>query len=142
MKREFSAGGVVYKKVGSEVLWLIIKEKPSVDFPGDRYQFPKGWVNSGESVEEAALREVKEESAIEAKIISKLDTVKFIYTFRGEKIFKIITYFLMAYISGQERPDNVEIDQVLWLPFEEASKILTISSGKTLLRKAQALLVK
>lgn len=136
MTREISAGGLVIQKHGGNVLWLVVKEKSSKDFPGDRYQFPKGKIEDGETSEQTAVREVFEETGIKAKIIDKIDTVKFVYQFRGEKIFKIVVYFLMEFVSGDIVPQSGEIEKVLWLPTDEAEKILTISSGKSLLGKA------
>lgn len=136
MTRHFSAGGVVYKKEATNILWLIIKPKPSVDFPKDRYQLPKGLINKNETPEEAAVREVQEETGITGKIISKIDTSKFIFTFRGERIFKIVTWYLMAYVSGTPTPDHTETEEVLWLSYDTAYKILTYSSDKTILEKA------
>ena len=131
---------MVFKKVAGQVMWLIVKEKPSVAMPEDRYQFSKGRIEKGETAEEAARREVGEETGIRVNVLGKVETLKFVYVFKGEKIFKIITYFLMAYVSGEPTPQKGEIEKVMWLPKDEAEKILTISSGKGLLRKAKKML--
>ena len=135
MKREFSAGGAVYKKTGDTVLWLIIKPTPSVDFPKNRYQLPKGHVEPGERVIDAALREVLEETGIKATIIKKILDSKYVFPFRGEKIFKVVTFFLMEYVSG-EPTVNDEAEEILWLSYVEAYKQLTYSSDKQVLKKA------
>ena len=160
MIREYSAGGVVYRKsqipnpksqipllrrgFGGQanskfqIRWLLIKPKGK-----ERWQLPKGLIDKGESAEEAALREVKEEGGVEAKIIKKIDTIKifFHYNFPGapeDLVFKTITFFLMEYLQDtKEGPDyEVEIDKVVWLPFSEAYKRLTFPSEKKILKKA------
>lgn len=131
----FSAGGIVRK--GD--LWLIIKCRPSELFPSIRFQLPKGQLEEGESSEEAALREVFEETGVNAKIISKVGYSKFPFEMNGEKYFKIVTYFLMEYESGK-LTSNREVEESYWLPFEEARKKLTHSDDKKLLDKAGGLL--
>lgn len=137
MKRQFSAGGAVYK--GD--LWLIIKPRPSVDFPVTRYQLPKGQIEPAEKSTDTAIREVFEETGIKAKIIAKISDQKYVFTFRGEKIFKIVSYYLMKYLSGKPK-ENQEVENVLWLPFTEAKKTLSFSSDKSVLEKASNLLEK
>ena len=139
MKREFSAGGCVFKREGGQILWAIIKPRLSTDFPRERYQLPKGLIDGQESSEQAALREVKEETELTARIIQKIDSTKIFYTFRGEKIFKIITYYLMEYLSGEPK-ESTEVEKTMWLPLEEAKKILTHTNDKGILQKASGLL--
>lgn len=130
MTREFSAGGVVYKKEGDQTFILLIKPRPSPDFPKERYQFPKGLIDTGEKSIEAALREVREETGVVAKIITKLTDSKIFYTFRGEKIFKIVSYFLMEYEEGDLVPQKEETEEVFWLPLSEVRAKLTYPSDK------------
>lgn len=131
MIRQFSAGGAVFKNN----LWLIIKPRPSPDFPADRYQLPKGLIEPGEKPVDTAIREVFEETGIMGEIIQKVSDSKFIYSFQGEKIFKVVTYYLMKYVSG-EPTENAEVEKILWLPFDEAKKTLTYYSDKSVLEKA------
>lgn len=135
MKREFSAGGAVRK--GN--LWLIIKPRPSALFPSDRYQLPKGHVEKGESTEAAAIREVYEETGIRGKIIAKAGYSKFPMKMGAESIFKIITYYLMEYQSG-ELTSNDEVEELFWLSYFEARKKLTFSDDKKILDEANKLL--
>lgn len=139
MKREFSAGGVVFQKTASGILWLIIKPRPSALFPTDRFQLPKGHIEKGEKAVDTAIREVFEETGIKAQIISKISDIKYVYNLDGEKIFKIVTFYLMEYKSG-EPAENIEVEKILWLPFKEAYKALTFSSEKSILKQASNLL--
>lgn len=100
------------------------------------WKFPKGHLDEGESLTQAALREVGEETGIRAKIISKIGVSKYTYPLRGKKRFKIVTYFLMEEIGGQLHPQAGEIEEVRWVSPEEALKILSFSADKKLLEKA------
>ncbi|MFQ6120629.1 MAG: NUDIX domain-containing protein, partial [Methanosarcinales archaeon] len=104
MRREFSAGGIVYKKRKGqrakdkdEVLWLVAQHSHHKG-----WVFPKGLIGdhkSGETSEETAIREVKEETGVKAKIIKKLkNPAQYFYTFQGEKILKTVYYYLMEYV--------------------------------------------
>src|SRR3990167_5263723 len=123
MTRQFSAGGTVYRKqLGARgeqlVEWLITKRKPSPDFPKERYQLPKGLIEGKESPEITAVREVAEETGVKAKIISKVGYSKYIINFKktdhykDSKIFKIVTWYLMVYVSGEAKADDFETEEV------------------------------
>src|ERR1044072_7679912 len=103
MKREISAGGVVFNKEGQV---LLVSAGSLRDRSTLHWKFPKGHIEGEESSEEAALREVKEETGIDGKILGKLTTSKYTYSMGparnashsdagGEKIFKIVIWFLM-----------------------------------------------
>lgn len=127
MKREFSAGGIVFKN--NKV--LLTKHSQN-----KHWSFPKGWIEKGQTVEEAALREVKEEGGVEAGIIDKIGYNKYVYTLNGEKIFKVVTYFLMEYLSGDPKDHDWEVEEAGWYKVDEALKQLTFSQDKQLLKKA------
>lgn len=140
MKREFSAGGAVSKKMDGEVLWLVRRSKPSDLYPEEnRWTLPKGWVEEGESVAEGAKREVGEEAGVAVEVLAKVEDQKFVYTPRGEteKTFKVVTYFLMEYKVDLAEGFGQETAEVVWLPFEEARKRLIYSSEKKVLDKAR-----
>ena len=119
-KREFSAGGAVYKRDGEKLLWLICKHSGY-----HKWALPKGLVEAGEKLEATAIREVEEETGIKAKIIAKIpEPEKYIYTMNGAKIFKAVTYFLMEYVSGDIKDHDFEMEEVEWLEFDEAKKRL------------------
>ena len=91
MKREFSAGGIVLNDKGQVLLTKHSQNK--------HWSFPKGLIEPGQTTNQAALREVKEEGGVEAEIINKVGYSKYVYAFNNEKIFKVVTYFLMKYLS-------------------------------------------
>lgn len=128
MKREFSAGGIVFNYEGKV---LLTKHSQN-----HHWGFPKGWIDKGETVKEAALREVKEEGGVEAEIIQKVGESKYIYTLEGEKRFKVVTIFLMKHLSGDHKTHDFEVEDSGWFTPEEALKILSFSADKSLLKKA------
>lgn len=135
MKREFSAGGIVFNDKGQVLVTQHSQNK--------HWSFPKGLLDHPEqTTEQSALREVKEEGGIEAQILGKVGHSKYIYTLNGEKIFKIVTYFLMKYLSGDPKDHDWEVEQADWYKPEDALKQLTFSQDKTLLKKALEMYVK
>ncbi len=137
MKREFSAGGIVFKKVQSEnpdnskvqVKWLVCQHSQHKG-----WVFPKGLIGDhkdGESSEETALREVEEETGVKAKILAKLaKPATYFYMWQGEKRFKTVYYFLMEYLSGDIEKHDMEMSAVEWWDEERVKKDLSYKSDK------------
>lgn len=135
-KREFSAGGVVYKKTKDKILWSVCKHSGY-----HKWVLPKGIVEPGEKSGETALREVKEETGIKAKLIAKIpEPETYVYQSEGTKIFKRVVYFLMEYVSGKTEDHSFEMEEVVWLPYKEALKRLQFKGAKEVLKKARKLL--
>lgn len=154
LSREFSSGGVVYKKQkssNSEILFLVTKSKPSLEYPKDNWRFPKGWIDDGgvdipgpkasgkvkateEDLEKTAVREVKEEGGVEAKIINKIKTINFFYKHKTRGLtLKFVTFYLMEYIKEAEEGFDFETEKVEWLNYEESFKRLTNKKEKEIL---------
>lgn len=100
------------------------------------WSFPKGLIDEGQTTEEAALREVREEGGVEADIIDKVGYSKYVYSFNGEKFFKVVTYFLMKYVSGDHKDHDFEVEESGWYSPDEALKQLSFSQDKELFKKA------
>lgn len=128
MKREFSAGGIVFNDKGQVLVTQHSQNK--------HWSFPKGLIDPGQTTEEAALREVREEGGIVAEIIGKAGYSKYVYSFKEEKIFKVVTYFFMKYVSGDPKDHDWEVSEAGWFAPEDALKKLTFSQDKILLKKA------
>ncbi len=128
VKREFSAGGIVFNSQGQVLVTQHSQNK--------NWSFPKGLIDPGQTTQEAAIREVKEEGGVEAEIIDKVGYNKYVYTMEGEKIFKVVTYFLMKYISGDPKDHDWEVSEAGWYTPEDALKQLSFSQDKALLKKA------
>lgn len=158
LSREFSSGGVVFKKDSEPPLWLIRKTAASKIYPKQYWMLPKGRIDdtkddkpgpmaSGQvradedSLQSAAIKEVAEEGGIKARITKKIETIKYSFTDpeRG-RILKFVTFYLMEYLSDLPEGFDDETAEIAWLPFEEAYKKLTFSGEKQVLKKAKELL--
>jgi 8-oxo-dGTP pyrophosphatase MutT (NUDIX family) len=141
-KREFSAGGVVYKKCKAQnakrkIVWLVCKHSGY-----HKWTLPKGLVEKGERMKETALREVEEECGIKTKIIGKIpEPERYVYVMDGVKVFKQVTYFLMEYVSGDIKNHDWEMEAVEWLEFDKAKERLNFQGAKKVLEKAKRLLI-
>ncbi len=133
MKREFSAGGIVFKD--GKVLLTKHSQNKS-------WSFPKGLIDPPQTSKEAAIREVKEEGGVEVEIVDKVGYSKYVYSLHGEKIFKVVTYFLMKYKSGDPKDHDWEVEEAGWYEAEDALKQLTFSQDKTLLKNALEIIKK
>lgn len=146
MKIQFSAGGVVYKNQKSklkdqkdEVLILLAQHSQH-----HGWVFPKGLIGDHvekESKEETALREVKEETGVEGKIIRALNPVTYWFVMDGEKIRKTVYYFIMEFVGGDIAKHDHEMESVEWLPAEKVEERLTYKSDKIVWQEARKLLV-
>lgn len=133
MKREFSAGGIVFNNEGKV---LVTQHSQN-----HHWSFPKGLLDHpGQTTQESALREVREEGGVEAEIVGKVGYSKYVYTLNNEKIFKIVTYFLMEYVSGDIKDHDWEVEDIGWFTPKEAEKQLTFSQDKVLFKKALEML--
>lgn len=134
VKREFSAGGIVYKRDNGNIKWLVIQPVGT-----DRWQLPKGNIEQGEKAQETAVREVFEETSVHARIVEKIDTVRYFYVRDGARIVKSVTFFLMGYDSGKVGVSKVaehEIAEVKFVPTDDAVAQLTFKDDKEVVRKA------
>lgn len=130
MKREFSAGGLVRK--GN--LWLIRRPASNPEYRGNLgWSFPKGWIDPGENLEQAAIREVREEGGVEAKVIKKLRTLKVFFKDKGELVMKFITYFMMEYVADAPEGFGEETAEIKWVTKEEALDLLVHKNEQELL---------
>ncbi|HYM65215.1 MAG TPA: NUDIX domain-containing protein [Candidatus Sulfotelmatobacter sp.] len=138
MKFEFSAGGVVYKKEDNKIFILVSQHSGH-----HGWVFPKGFIGDhieNESKEETALREVKEETGAEGKILKALTPITYWYEMDGEKHKKTVYYFLMEYVSGDISKHDWEMENVEWLPTVEVENRLTYPSDKKVWKEAQKLI--
>lgn len=140
MRKEYSAGGIVFKKRDGFLKVIIAK-------PTGRnvWVFPKGLIGDHiktETKEETALREVAEETGIQAQILYPLKPVSYYYSWGDEKRLKTVYYFIMQYQTGNIKNHDWEMEKVEW---EEAGKIhniLTYIADKKAWQEAQKWLQK
>ncbi len=125
MRREFSAGGVLFKD--EEV--LLIKNISNV------WTFPKGNIERGEEPQETAIREVREETSVTGRVVTYIGSINYWYTLKGERVFKTVYYYLMEYVEGEPKP-SWEVKDARFFPALEAAKIIKYRGDKEIYRKA------
>ena len=160
MVREFSAGGVVLRKMREH--WYLAVIEPHMDRPrrniklrkskrsptdAELIALPKGSIDEGEKPEQTALREVREETGVRAAMVAKLADIKYIYVRNwGDhaKVFKIVSFYLFLYQSGRlgniAPAMRVEVQNAFWLPLEEAMARLSYKGEREVARRALAYL--
>lgn len=136
VRREFSAGGVVVRRL--KRAWRLAAIRPAGK---DRvWALPKGIVRPGEPAAEAAGREVNEETGVQARLVEKLGDVRYVYTWEGERVFKIVTFFLFRYEGGrlgELAPEHEhEVAEARWLPLDEAPQLLSYTGEREIARRA------
>jgi len=115
---------------------LLIKNAALRDPKKAYWGFPKGHIDPGENSREAALREIKEETKIEAEIIGKLGESQYVFTRSGERIVKHVDYYLLKYKSGDEQAQELEVLEVKWFDPSEAMELLSFKKDQDFLRQA------
>jgi 8-oxo-dGTP pyrophosphatase MutT (NUDIX family) len=136
VRREFSAGGVVVRRLRGE--WRLAAIRPGGK---DKvWALPKGLIGPGESAADAALREVAEETGLEARLVEKLGDVRYVYTWEGERVFKVVSFFLLRYSRG--RLGNLpaefrhEVAEARWLPLKDAPQLLSYKGEREMAERA------
>ncbi|HEY7971062.1 MAG TPA: NUDIX hydrolase [Candidatus Limnocylindrales bacterium] len=100
------------------------------------WTLPKGTPNAGETREQTALREVAEETGLEVRITDVLDSIEYWFVQRGTRIHKTVHYYLMEPTGGDLAAHDHEFDQVRWVPFDQASSLLTFETERALVARA------
>lgn len=100
-----------------------------------RWGLPKGALNEGETAEAAALREVLEETNLEAELLARLDTIEYWFRVSDGTIQKRVDFFMMRYRTGQLRPQLEEVDDVQWVPIEDAIGRASFESERRLIEE-------
>lgn len=129
-----SAGGVVVRNGTGGLFALLIATHGN-----RRWSLPKGRIEAGESPAEAAAREVQEETGIEARIVTALETVDYwFYTSRSQRLHKYVDYFLMEYVGGEPTPQLEEVDDARWWPINVALRRVAYKNDRRLIKLARA----
>lgn len=132
---ETSAGGLV---LDSEHRAALIGRTNS---HGDlAWSLPKGHLEEGESLEAAAVREVVEETGIEGRVVAPLGVIDFYFTAEGQRIHKTVHHYLLLAEGGELNSDDVEVDEVAWVPLAELPDRLAYADERRLIARVPQLL--
>ena len=141
LSREFSAGGVLVRRLRGRFWVAAIRPQGK---PEGTWALPKGLIDPGETGAETAVREVAEETGVAGRLERKLGDVRYVYTRRGERVFKVVSFFLLRYTRGRigELPAGMEreVAEARWLPLEDAPRLLAYGGEREMAEKAIALL--
>lgn len=131
---ETSSGGVVYRWIDGEPRFLLIRD------PYANWGLPKGHIEGGESPEEAALREVEEETGLRAlQVVAQLPTIDWYFRDHGTLIHKFCHFFLLESADGEAIPQHDEgITECVWRPIEDALSAVAYANAREVLRVAGA----
>lgn len=140
-ERQISAGGVIYRKTGSgsiEVALISVKG-------GKVWGLPKGTAEKGENLARTAHREVREETGLDGRIIEKIGHIEYFYSLKDagppRRVFKIVYFFLMEYISGDVADHDHEVDECRWVSIEDAIELMRFKDEKEILSKARRMIL-
>jgi 8-oxo-dGTP pyrophosphatase MutT (NUDIX family) len=141
VKREFSAGGVLVHVLEGRPVMAAIRPEGK---PEGLWALPKGRIGKGEKPEATAVREVEEETGARGSLVHKLGDVRYVYTWKGERIFKVVSFFLLRYEAGTlgrlQKEYAHEVADVQWLPLDEAPRLLAYAGERDMARNALAAL--
>jgi 8-oxo-dGTP pyrophosphatase MutT (NUDIX family) len=136
VKSEFSAGGVVYRQVDDIYQLVAVQRARHRD-----WSLPKGHIEEGESREEAALREIEEETGIRARIVQPIDEIIYFYRRKdGSLVRKSVYHYLMQAETEELGGPNWEVSESRWVTFDEAQNLLSYENDKGIVRRALELL--
>jgi 8-oxo-dGTP pyrophosphatase MutT (NUDIX family) len=135
-QRETSAGGVVYRRDEGAHLFLLIRDSYA------NWGFPKGHLEDGERAEDAALREVREETGLaDLSLRGMIETIDWYFRFRGRLIHKVCHFFLMETTQTETAPQRAEgITACQWVAFREASEAISYANARQVLRRAHEMI--
>jgi 8-oxo-dGTP pyrophosphatase MutT (NUDIX family) len=128
IERELSYGGVVVRD--RDVLVITPAGRPEVR------TLPKGGADAGESEEATALREVREETGVQARVVERLGNVEYWYRRGGRRVFKTVGFYLCDYISGDTADHDHEVDEAGWMPLERARTELSYPGEREIIERA------
>jgi 8-oxo-dGTP pyrophosphatase MutT (NUDIX family) len=137
-EQERSAGGIVVR--GDETVVIVPTRRGA---QGQRVlALPKGHVDPGETPDQTALREVREETGVDAELVERLGEVRYFYQRAGKRIFKRVTFYLFAYRGGSLDDHDDEVEEARWMPLEQATRALSYEGEREMAERALSAIVR
>ncbi|MHB8375652.1 MAG: NUDIX hydrolase [Dehalococcoidia bacterium] len=134
-RTESSAGGVVFRQSGGACEVALIRTHE------DRWQLPKGWIETGEGPERAAVREVREEAGVDAEVVRPLDRIEYWYTSTYDpepaRVHKFVEFFLLRYLGGSTDDHDHEVREARWVEIGEGERMLAFRDERRMVRLAR-----
>jgi len=141
VRQELSAGGVLVRRLRGR--WMLAAIRPGGK-PAGVWALPKGLIGPGEDPAATALREVEEETGARGRLGRKLGDIRYVYTWAGERVFKVVSFYLVRYSGGRLgdlSPEHAhEVDEVRWLPLAKAPRLLAYKGEREMAERALAAL--
>ena len=138
-KLQISAGGVAYRKAAKHIEIALISVGDEA-----RWQLPKGLVDKGESTEDAAVREVREEAGIDTEVVERIDKVEYWYFWNegGQRVryHKFVYFYLLRYKSGDVDDHDEEVNEARWVEIDEALGLMAFDSERKVVEKARTMI--
>jgi 8-oxo-dGTP pyrophosphatase MutT (NUDIX family) len=136
-RQETSCGGVVCRRNDAGQLEVVL----IATHGRERWALPKGLTHQSETLEETAVREVREETGLTARILEPFEPIEYWFWWgqpgRKTRHHKKVHYFLMAYLSGDVADHDHEVDDAQWFPIEQAIQLASYKSERQLLEQTQ-----
>jgi ADP-ribose pyrophosphatase YjhB (NUDIX family) len=135
-RQAVSAGGLVVGTRDDDP-WVVLIAHRSTG-GALQWTLPKGGLEIGETLEQAAVREVREETGLEAEVLGELGVVDYWFVWRPDEVryHKFVHYYLMAHLGGDMSTRDDEAEEVVWLPYEQALARLSHPNERTLVAAA------
>jgi 8-oxo-dGTP pyrophosphatase MutT (NUDIX family) len=131
-----SAGGIVIRFVEGAPQLVVGKRLRERD--GVTWTLPKGTPHRSETTEETAVREVREETGLDVRIVQPFDGIEYVFVQGRTRIHKTVHYFLMVPVGGELDRHDHEFDEVRWIGFDAAASMLTFETERALVARAAA----
>jgi 8-oxo-dGTP pyrophosphatase MutT (NUDIX family) len=140
-RKHTSSGGVVFKAKEDGIQVVLIShhnQKGKLI-----WCLPKGSVEKGETLPETAIREVREETGVDGRILEKIGQIQYWFYSKEEetKIFKTVHFYLLEYLKGDEKDHDSEVDEARWVAMQQALDMLTHGSERAIMEKAARYLI-
>jgi ADP-ribose pyrophosphatase YjhB (NUDIX family) len=139
--QQTSAGGIVFRKLDDRIdVALIARTSPRRRII---WALPKGWVEPGETIPDAALREIREETGLTGRLVEPLGQIEYSFYSPEDsaRIQKTVHFFLVEFLSGDTADHDHEVDEARWWPLDAALAQMTYQSERQVMEKARGRLL-